>query len=245
MNAQSFRKEWQGSIQARLAALGDSAYRDFMIRLLPNISPDGVMGVRTPALRNLARELEGTSQESVFLSSLPHVYFEENQLHGFLIGRMKDFHQAMAATEAFLPFVDNWATCDQLSPGVFQKDLPRLYQKICLWTASDQPYTVRFGLEMLMRYYLDGAFRPEILELAAGVQREDYYVKMMVAWFFATALAKQYQAALPYLEQRRLETWTHNKTIQKAIESDRVGEKEKAYLRTLRLKADTGGKARR
>ena len=214
----------------------DPAYREFMRRLIPTVPPERVIGIRTPALRNYAAELSKQPEKQLFLRALPHRYFEENNLHGFLIARMRDFDAAMEETERFLPFVDNWATCDQLTPKALNKNLPALLEHICAWLRSDQPYTVRFGVEMLMRDYLDGAFDPQLLALAAGVQSEDYYVRMMLAWYFATALAKQYDAALPYLEQRRLEKWTHNKTIQKAVESCRITAEQKACLRTLRIK---------
>lgn len=224
------------TIQERLFTMEDPAYREFMRRLIPTVPPERVIGIRTPALRNYAAELSKQPEKQLFLRALPHRYFEENNLHGFLIARMRDFDAAMEETERFLPFVDNWATCDQLTPKALNKNLPALLEHIRAWLRSDQPYTVRFGVEMLMRDYLDGAFDPQLLALAAGVQSEDYYVRMMLAWYFATALAKQYDAALPYLEQRRLEKWTHNKTIQKAVESCRITAEQKACLRTLRIK---------
>ena len=165
---------------------------------------------------------------------LPHRYYEENNLHGLLLSAMPDYDAVVAALEAFLPHVDNWATCDLLSPKVFRKHPSELPGQIRRWVADPHPYTVRFGLGMLLSFYLDEAFRPEYLDLAAGVRREEYYVKMMVAWYFATALAKQYAAALPYVEERRLDRWTHNKTIQKAVESYRITPEQKAYLRSLR-----------
>ena len=202
---------------------------------MPTVDPDTVIGVRMPALRKLAKDFAETPEAAEFLKALPHRYYEENNLHGLLISAMRDYDRAVAALDAFLPYVDNWATCDLIRPKVFQKHLPELLEKIQVWLASDHTYTVRFGLEMLMTCYLDDAFRPEYLELAAGVRSGEYYVNMMIAWYFATALAKQYDAALPYLRERRLDPWTHNKAIQKAIESCRVTGEQKAYLRTLKV----------
>ena len=202
---------------------------------MPTVDPDTVIGVRMPALRKLVKDFAETPEAAEFLKALPHRYYEENNLHGLLISAMRDYDRAVAALDAFLPYVDNWATCDLIRPKVFQKHLPELLEKIQVWLASDHTYTVRFGLEMLMTCYLDDAFRPEYLELAAGVRSGEYYVNMMIAWYFATALAKQYDAALPYLRERRLDPWTHNKAIQKAIESCRVTGEQKAYLRTLKV----------
>jgi 3-methyladenine DNA glycosylase AlkD len=234
-------------IQARLFASCDEKYAAFTRKLIPNIAPDTVIGVRTPELRKLAKVLmrenahertkeQGTSDSVTdrFLQTLPHEYFEENQLHAFLIEQIGDYAQTMAATEAFLPFVDNWATCDQLSPKVFKKHLPELLEKIKPWLSSGKTYTIRFAIGMLMAHFLDGDFKPEYLEWVAGVISEEYYVNMMIAWYFATALAKQYEAALPYIEQRRLSPFTHNKAIQKALESYRVSEEKKNYLHSMR-----------
>lgn len=223
------------NFQQRLFALQDLSYRDFQAKLIPTVDPEMVIGIRTPALRKLARELAKGEDVQSFLDGLPHQYYDENNLHAFLIEQCKDFDRTVALLDAFLPYVDNWATCDLCSPKVFAKHLPELLPHIMRWTASNQTYTIRFGLEMLMRYYLDGAFQPAYLELAASLRSEEYYVNMMIAWFFATALAKQYDAALPYLAERRLEAWTHNKTIQKAVESNRISPEQKGYLKTLRL----------
>ena len=225
-------------IQNLLFDRQDAAYRDFQSKLMPTVDPELVIGVRMPALRKLAKELAGTQLAEDFLQQLPHRYYEENNLHGLLISAIPDYGAAVAALEAFLPHVDNWATCDLLSPKAFWAHPPELPDQIRRWVADRHPYTVRFGLGMLLSFYLDGEFRPEYLELAAGVRREEYYVRMMVAWYFATALAKQYDTALPYLEQRRLERWTHNKTIQKAVESYRISPEQKAELRSLRWKTD-------
>ena len=223
-------------IQKLLFERQDPAYRAFQSKLMPTVDPETVIGVRMPALRKLSKELAKTPAAEAFLRQLPHRYYEENNLHGLLISAIPDYAATVAALEDFLPYVDNWATCDLLSPKAFQKHPPELPEQTRRWVEDKHPYTVRFGLGMLMSFYLDEAFRSEYLDLAAGVRWEEYYVKMMVAWYFATALAKQYEAALPYLENRRLDRWTHNKTIQKAVESYRITPEQKTYLRSLRWK---------
>lgn len=224
------------TVTERLFTLQDTKYRDFSARLTPNISKDAVIGVRAPAIRALAKELYGTDDAARFMAELPHKYFDENNLHGALICCIRDYASAMAETERFLPYIDNWAVCDMLSPKVFAKHRGELYEKIKQWTASRETYTVRFGIGMLMEHFLDKDFTPKALELAADIRSEEYYINMMTAWFFATALAKQYGAALPYIEDRRLDAWTHNKAIQKSIESRRITDGQKAYLRSLKLK---------
>jgi len=231
----------ESTIQARLFALRDETYAAFTRKLIPNLAPETVIGVRTPALRKLAKELMGAKGQgasestTAFLQTLPHQTFDENQLHAFLIEQIADFDSALAAVEAFLPFVDNWATCDQLSPKVFKKHLPALEEKITVWLSDGKPYTIRFAIGMLLAHFLDGDFKPEHLEWVAGIRSQEYYVNMMIAWYFATALAKQYPAALPYIEQRRLSPpFTHNKAIQKALESYRVSEEQKEYLKTFK-----------
>lgn len=224
------------TIEQRLLALQDLKYRDFQRKLIPTVDPDTVIGVRTPQLRALAKELAGTAEAAEYIKRLPHRYYDENNLHGFLIEKIRDYDAAVAAVEAFLPYVDNWATCDLISPKVFKKHLPELLERIRAWLGSGEVYTVRFGIGMLMSFYLDDAFSPEYPELVAGVRSEEYYVNMMIAWYFATALAKRWDAALPYIVQRRLDRWTHNKAIQKALESYRITDAQKAYLRTLKIK---------
>lgn len=226
------------TVLERLLALRDEPYRAFTVSLVPNIPPERILGVRLPVLRQLAKEMKRAGEQETFLRELPHRYHEENLLHAFLISLEKDYTAALCETEAFLPFVDNWAVCDSFNPKVFAKHTDELLPVVKAWLQSGHEYTVRFGLETLMRFYLDDGFRDEILALAASVNDDAYYVHMMVAWLFATALAKQYDAALPYLEQRRLSPRTHNKTIQKAIESYRVSEEHKAHLKTLRLKKE-------
>lgn len=225
-------------VQARLFELQDLKYRDFNSKLIPTVDPETVIGVRTPELRKFAKAFSKTPEASEFLQILPHKHYEENNLHGFLIENMKDYDQAIAALDAFLPYVDNWATCDLMRPKAFKKHLPELREQIKVWIASDHTYTVRFGIEMLMSFFLDEPFQPEYLDWVAGVRSEEYYVNMMIAWYFATALAKQYDAALPYIQQRRLEPWPHNKAIQKAIESYRITDEQKAYLRSLKIQKE-------
>ena len=223
-------------IQSQLFELQDVEYREFQRKLMPTVNPETVIGVRTPELRKLAKEFSKTPEAEEFIKILPHKYYEENNLHGFLIEAIKDYDQVIKAIDDFLPYVDNWATCDLMSPKVFKKHLPELYDKIKVWLKSDWTYTVRFGIEMLMSFFLDDHFQPEMPDLVAEIRSQEYYVNMMIAWYFATALAKQYEAVLPYIKERRLDKWAHNKAIQKAIESYRISDEAKAYLRTLKVK---------
>lgn len=224
------------AIQEKLFALQDLNYRQFQAKLMPTVDPEQIIGVRMPALRKLAKELKGTAEAEAFLAALPHRYYEENNLHGLLLCARSGYEETVAGLDIFLPHVDNWATCDLLSPRAFRAHPPQLPEQIRRWLDSGDTYTVRFGLEMLMSFYLDECFCPEYLDWAAEVKSEEYYVRMMVAWYFATALAKQYDAVLPYLTSRRLEQWTHNKTIQKAVESYRITPEQKDALRALRWK---------
>ena len=224
------------SIRETLFSLRDEKFAAFQARLIPNVAPERIIGVRTPALRKLAKTLRGSGEAEEFLKALPHDFFEENNLHAFLLCEMKDFDACVQAVEDFLPYVDNWATCDQMSPGVFRKNKQALLPYIRCWIASERCYTRRFGTGMLMSHFLDEDFREEYLRLVSDKRSEEYYVNMMIAWYFATALAKQYEAALPYLENRRLDPWVHNKTIQKAVESFRVSDEHKNYLRTLKIR---------
>jgi len=221
-------------IRKRLFELQDTEYRDFHAKLIPNIDKETVIGVRTPVLRKYAKEAAKYPGIGEFLAALPHGYYDENNLHGFLIESIRDYERCLAETERFLPFVDNWATCDLMSPKVFGKHTEELLPVIRKWLASGRTYTVRYGINMLMRFYLDEKFRPEYLGLAADIRSEEYYVRMGVAWYFATALAKQYDTAVSYLENRRLDDWTHNKTIQKARESYRIPKERKEYLKSLK-----------
>ena len=224
------------NISVQLFALQDKGYADFQSKLLPTVARETVIGVRTPDLRKMAKQICKTPVAQEFLHSLPHRYFDENQLHAFILSEEKDFNTCIAELEQFLPYVDNWATCDQLSPRCFKKRTAELLPFIRKWMRNTHTYTKRFGIGSLMRYFLDEAFRPEYLEWVASIKSDEYYIRMMQAWFFATALAKQWDATLPYIEQHRLEKDTHNKTIQKAVESFRITDEQKALLKTLRVK---------
>ena len=223
-------------VQKQLFGLQDLQYRDFHAKLMPTMDKEKIIGVRTPALRKFAKAYGKTEDAKDFLKVLPHQYYEENNLHGLLIEQMKDYDQCLAELERFLPYIDNWATCDLLSVKIVKKHLDTFIKEVDRWIESDQPYTIRFGIGMLMRYYLDDFFRMEYLEKVAAVRSEEYYVNMMRAWYFATALAKQYDQILPFIEKGRLDVWTHNKSIQKAIESYRIAPEQKMYLRTLKVK---------
>lgn len=231
-------------IREKLFANQDIKYQAFQSKLIPNIDPDTVIGVRTPVLRKLAKELikqyslsRKTTEDSLglFLSALPHKYFEENQLHAFILSEIKDFNPAIEFVEEFLPFVDNWATCDQMSIKIFKKHKLGLLPYLKRWIESEKTYSIRFGIVTLMNLYLDDDFKPDYLKWIVEIDSEEYYVNMARAWFFATALAKQYDATLPFFEERKLDKWTHNKSIQKAIESYRVSKDHKDYLKTLRI----------
>ncbi len=215
-----------------------TAYRDFQVKLIPGMDAQKKIGVRTPELRKLAKELAKREDIREFLNDLPHQYFDENQLHAFILSGEKDFEKCMEDLERFLPYVyvDNWATCDQMSPKVFRKNRKKLLESINRWIESEHTYTVRFAIKMLMEHFLDEDFDPIYPEMVATVRSEEYYIRMMIAWYFATALAKQFDAAVPYLEQGKLDVWIHNKTIQKAVESYRITEEQKIYLKSLKRK---------
>ena len=223
-------------IRQGLFALKDEKYKEFQKKLIPTVDENTVIGVRKPVLRKYAKDVSGTPGAVIFMQTLPHEYYEENNLHGMLIETMKDYDECIAYLDEFLPYVDNWATCDLISPRVFKKHKDELLVKIKEWMASDRVYTIRFGMEMLMTHFLDEDFKPEYLGMAADVHSEEYYVNMMIAWFFATVLAKQYEASLPYIENHCMDRWTHNKTIQKAIESYRITDEQKRYLKSLKIK---------
>ncbi len=222
------------NIRDELFAIADPKYRSFHAALIPTVDPDLIIGVRVPALRGLAKKIRGTEDEAVFLRSLPHTYYDENTLHGILLSMIRDADECIDALEVFLPYVDNWATCDLISPKVFKKHPPRLLTKVREWLDSGRTYTIRFGMETLMSYYLDDAFSPEYLEWVAAVRSDEYYVRMMAAWYFATALAKQPEAVMPYLTEKRLDPDIHNKTIRKACESFRIPDDMKNRLRKLK-----------
>ena len=222
------------TVYERLIACSDEQYKEFQSKLVPNIPKETVLGVRTPDMRRIAKEIRGTEEAEGFLAELPHKFYEENLVHFFLIAMIKDFDRCVQAVENFLPYVDCWPVCDSSSPKVFTKNHEKLLPLIRKWIGSDHVYTVRFGIRMLMNEFLGDDFKPEYLAWVAGVPGEDYYIRMMVAWYFATALAKQYDESVVYIEKRRLEPWTHKKAIQKAIESFRITEEHKEYLKMLR-----------
>lgn len=224
------------TITERLVSLSDSKYKDFASKLTPNIDVEHYIGVRVPEIRKLARELINTADISSFLLDLPHYYIEENLLHSFIISEIKDYDTCISEVEKFLPFVDNWSVCDTMRPKCFRKNREKLLQAIKNWLDSDYDYIVRFAIGMLMVHYLDDNYDVCYSDMVASVKSDEYYVNMMIAWYFATALAKQYDSAIVYLKDVRLDKWVHNKTISKAIESYRVTEEHKAYLRTLRLR---------
>lgn len=221
-------------IQGLLMEHRDEAYAEFQRKLIPSVAPESVIGVRTPDVRRLAKRISGEACCKEFLRECPHKYYDENQLHGFIISGIKDFHECIEELERFLPFIDNWATCDQTSPKVFRKKKKELLPYIEKWLRSEHTYTVRFAIGMLMQHFLDDDFRPEYLEMAAGVKSDEYYINMEIAWYMATALAKQWESAVPYVEEGRLAPWTHNKAIQKARESRRITDERKEYLKSLK-----------
>ena len=221
-------------IQELLFAKQDTKYRDFQAPLFPNINKEKMIGVRTPELKKLAKELYGKELANEFIETLPHQYFDENQLHAFIISLIKDYQTCLKEVEKFLPFIDNWGTCDQLSPKVFAKHKDELIVAIKKWLKSKHTYTVRFAIGLLLGLYLDDSFKEEYMELISNIKSEEYYINMMIAWFFATALAKQYKTAIKYIEEKKLSFWVHNKTIQKAVESYRINDEQKVYLKSLK-----------
>ena len=221
-------------VQNKLLDLRDIKYRDFHASLVPNLDKNSILGVRTPVLRKYAKEFAKTDESKRFINHLPHKYYDENNLHCFIISEIKDFGEALKQVELFLPYVDNWATCDSLSPKAFKKNLPELFKRIKIWLKSKHTYTVRFGVEMLMKFYLDEDFNEEYPKLVAKIKSDEYYINMMIAWYFATALAKQAKTIMPYFSEKRLSEWCHNKAIQKCIESYRIPEETKKILRNLR-----------
>lgn len=224
-------------IRSKLSGLQDLGYRDFQVNLIPTVDPDSILGIRTPALRALAKEYAKKEDISVFLDDLPHKTFEENQLHSFILCTMKDAEECIKEVDKFLPYVDNWATCDQLSPKIFRKNKKLLLGYVNEWIKSGHTYTKRFAIGMLMEHFLDEDFKPSYLSKVSKIRSDEYYVNMMTAWYFATALAKQYDQALPFIENKKLDIWTHNKSIQKAVESNRITVEQKEYLKTLKRKA--------
>jgi len=223
-------------IRKRLFELQDTDYREFHSKLIPTVEKELIIGVRTPDLRKLAKEISKTEYAERFLEILPHKYYEENNLHAFIIEEIKDYDVCVSEINRFLPFVDNWATCDMMRPEIFKKHLRELIDEIRKWINSDDVYAVRFGVEMLMCHYLDSDFNSEYPEMVSRIRSDEYYIRMMVAWYFATALSKRYDEIVPYIENFRLDADTHNKTIRKAVESYRITDEQKAYLRKFTQK---------
>ena len=225
----------KADLYRKLYDLQDLKYRDMQIKIIPTVEPESVIGVRTPELKSIAKDILKDGNYKGFLEELPHRYFEENQLQAFIISGIKDLNECMEDLESFLPYVDNWATCDQMSPKIFKKHKDVLLTHIKEWIKSDKTYTIRFGVGMLMEHFLDDDFDPLYPEIVAKLRSEEYYVNMMIAWYFATALAKQYESILPFIEEKRLDAWTHNKAIQKSVESRRIPDEHKVYLRSLKV----------
>ncbi|MBQ1246496.1 MAG: DNA alkylation repair protein [Clostridiales bacterium] len=226
-----------GEIRKELKKLQDKGYREMQVTIIPTLEADSIIGVRTPALRQLAKEFAKREDISEFLSDLPHKFFEENQLHAFILSGMKDAESCIRLVDEFLPYVDNWATCDQMSPKVFKKHKQLLLEYVDKWIRSEHTYVKRFAIGMLMEHFLDEDFKTSYLTKVSKIRSEEYYVNMMIAWYFATALAKQYEDTLPFIEKQKLDKWTHNKSIQKAVESYRITQEQKEYLKTLKRKA--------
>lgn len=222
-------------IRNSLFDMQDTAYRDFHSRLVPTLEKESIIGVRTPHLRKFTKELMRSVCIDEFLCDLPHKYYEENNVHGFIIQYSESFDRCIELLDKFLPYIDNWATCDMLRPGCFKNNTGLLYPYVLKWLNDDKVYTVRFAIGCLNSYYLDECFRKEHLQLVTDIMSDEYYVNMMRAWYFATALTKQYDDTLPFIEKRVLDRWTHNKAIQKAVESYRIHPQIKEYLRTLKI----------
>ena len=223
-------------LHKRLFEMQDLGYRDFQSKLMPTVDKEKIIGIRTPQLRKFAKEFAKSEEKELFLKSLPHQYYEENNLHGFLLEMEKDYDELVEKIEEFLPHVDNWSTCDGMRAKILKKHLPEFFCRVEKWLESDETYTVRYGIGMLLSFYLDEYFEKKHLEMVAQIRSEEYYVNMMIAWYFATALAKQWEETVPYIENQVLDKWTHNKAIQKAIESYRITKEQKEYLRTWRIK---------
>lgn len=221
-------------IQKQLFELQDMAYRDFHSRLMPGIDKKTVIGIRVPMLRKYAKSIAGTELAEKFIKELPHCYYEENNLHMMLITGIKDYDRCLTEIERFLPYIDNWATCDFPAPKCFENHKEDLLPVIKRWIASSETYTIRYGIGMLMRLYLDADFDTEYVRIVAEVKSDEYYVNMMIAWYMATALAKQWDAVIPYIEEHRMSDWVHRKTIQKAVESYRITDEQKRYLKGYR-----------
>lgn len=220
----------------KLFEMKDESYKEFNKKLIPNVNEDLIIGVRTPELRKYAKEIFKSELREPFLQSLPHKYYEENNLHAFIIEEFRDFERVIYETERFLPYIDNWATCDMFRPKIYKKNADKLEGYIRKWIKSNKVYTLRYAIGLLLSYYLDSEFSSEYLSMVASVKSQEYYVNMMIAWYFQIAIAKQYNSAISYLENRRLDKWTHNKAIQKCIESYKISVETKEYLRGLKIR---------
>lgn len=218
----------------KLFDLKNETYAEFQSKLLPNIKREKIIGVRVPEMRKLAKEYFKNEESKIFLNDLPHEYYDENLLHGMLISEIKDYDECINELEKFLPFIDNWAVCDTISPKVFKNNKEKLIEKIKIWISSKETYVCRFGILMLMKHFLDDDFKSEYLEIVANIKSDEYYVNMMIAWLFATALSKHWDETIIYLENKKLGTPVHNKTIQKARESYRITARQKEYLKGLK-----------
>jgi len=223
------------AIRDELLSMADLPYKEFNSKLIPTVDTEHIIGIRTPILRKYASQCSKLDKIEEFLSDLPHTYYEENNLHSFIIEKTKDFNKLIEQLDTFLPYIDNWATCDSMKPSIFKKHLPELEKQIPHWLDSSHTYTIRFGIEMLMNFFLDDAFDPKYLKWVSVIRSDEYYVNMMIAWYFATALAKQWDATIPYIETQSLDNWTHNKSIQKARESLRITKEQKTYLNNLKI----------
>ena len=226
----------KSDLHKELKKLQDLKYRDMQVKIIPTVEPSSIIGVRTPELKAMAKEILKSGDYEDFLNDLPHKYFEENQLHAFILSGMKDAASCFEELEKFLPYVDNWATCDQMSPKIFKKHKDELLKRVKEWIKSDETYTVRFGVGMLMEHFLDDDYDVKYPEMVSKLRSDEYYVNMMIAWYFATALAKQYDTIIPYIEKKKLDKWTHNKAIQKSVESYRITDEQKTYLKTLKVR---------
>ena len=226
----------RSEIRKYLKENADLKYREMQKTIIPTADPDSIIGVRTPELRKMAKALAKRDDIDEFLSDLPHKSFDENQLHAFVLSEMKDYDACMEKLNAFLPYVDNWATCDQMSPKIFKRHKDELLKQIKVWLKSKETYTIRFAIGMLMEHFLDADFDPAYPKMVSKIRSDEYYINMMIAWYFATALAKQYGQIIPFIEEQRLDVWTHNKAIQKSVESYRITDEQKAYLKTLKVK---------
>lgn len=224
------------SLREKLFEFRDLKYRDFHSRLIPSVPKEQIIGIRTPVLRKFAKEYAKTEEVAEFIKILPHEYYEENNLHMLIISAIRDYEMCIAEIERFLPFIDNWATCDMPVPRCFYENKEDVLERAKGWIKSDEAFTVRYGIGVLMSMFLDEDFDPEYPRLVASVRSEQYYVNMMIAWYFATALAKNWDEVIPFIEKRQLDKWTHNKAIQKAVESYRITSEQKAYLKSLKIK---------